>query len=229
MNESVIVSATDVERVFDSGGQRSIALRGINLDVKKGEFVAIMGRSGSGKTTLLNILGGLDRPTSGRVLFDGMDLNQAREKELTNLRRHRVGYIFQMYGLLPILSAYENVELSLRINGTPRRDRRELAIQALELTGLGSRMHHRPYELSGGEQRRVAIARSLAVRPPVLLADEPTGDLDSGTGAGIINVLKEIVSNQGITIISTTHEPALAAAADRVLHMADGQFIDPPS
>jgi putative ABC transport system ATP-binding protein len=229
MKNSVIVSASNVERVFGSGDQKTFALRGINLDVRQGEFVAIMGRSGSGKTTLLNILGGLDSPTTGRVLFDGLDLSQAREKELTYLRRHRVGYIFQMYGLLPILSAYENVELSLRINGTPRRDRRERALQALEMTGLASRIHHRPYELSGGEQRRVAIARSLAVRPPVLLADEPTGDLDSGTGAGIIDVLKGIVSNQGITIIATTHEPALAAAADRILHMADGNLIDTPS
>ena len=229
MKESVIVSASNIERVFESGDQKTFALRGIDLDVRRGEFVAIMGRSGSGKTTLLNILGGLDSPTTGRVLFDGMDLTQAHEKELTYLRRHRVGYIFQMYGLLPILSAYENVELSLRINGTPRRDRRELALQALEMTGLASRIHHRPYELSGGEQRRVAIARSLAVRPPVLLADEPTGDLDSGTGAGIIDVLKGIVSNQGITIIATTHEPALAAAADRILHMADGKFIETPA
>ena len=224
-----IIQARDLVRVFSSGAADVPALKGVNIDVQRGEFVALMGRSGSGKTTLLNVLGGLDRPTSGTVLFDGLELTQASDRELTDLRRYKVGFVFQMYGLLPILSAYENVELSLRINGMPRGQRRRRAMEALELTGLGARGRHRPYELSGGEQRRVAIARALAVGPPVLLADEPTGDLDSTTGSGIISVLLDVVKEQGITIISTTHEPALAEAADRVLHMADGAFIEEPA
>ena len=221
-----IISARDLVRVFASGAADVPALRSVSVDVKRGEFLALMGRSGSGKTTLLNLLGGLDRPTSGTVLFDGLDLTQASDRALTELRRYKVGFVFQMYGLLPILSAYENVELSLRINGMPRGQRRRRAMEALELTGLGARARHRPYELSGGEQRRVAIARALAVGPPVLLADEPTGDLDSTTGAGIISVLRDVVQEQGITIVTSTHEPALAEAADRVLHMADGAFVE---
>ncbi len=224
-----IISARDLVRVFESGAADVPALRGVSVDVRRGEFLALMGRSGSGKTTLLNLLGGLDRPTSGTVLFDGLDLTQASDRALTELRRYKVGFVFQMYGLLPILSAYENVELSLRINGMPRGQRRRRAMEALELTGLGARARHRPYELSGGEQRRVAIARALAVGPPVLLADEPTGDLDSTTGAGIISVLQDVVREQGITIVASTHEPVLAEAADRTLHMADGAFVEEPA
>ncbi|MEE8443054.1 MAG: ABC transporter ATP-binding protein [Dehalococcoidia bacterium] len=185
-----------------------------------------MGRSGSGKTTLLNLLGGLDRPTSGSVMLGGQDLTAMSDAEVTEVRRHRVGFVFQSYGLLPLLSAYENVELPLRINGLPRRERRQRTEEALEGVGLGPRSRHRPYELSGGEQQRVAIARALASRPQVILADEPTGDLDAATGLNVANLLREVVQREGVTIVVATHDSTIAGMADRVKEMVDGAFIE---
>ena len=224
-NKEPILLAQGLGRTFGSGQQEVMAVRGIDLEVAPGELLAITGRSGSGKTTLLNMLGGLDKPTSGTVQFGGRQLSSLSESELTELRRHRVAFIFQSFGLLLILSAYENIELPLRINGVARGERQSRIQETLELVGLGARAKHRPYELSGGEQQRVAIARALAVRPSVILADEPTGELDSATGMGIINVLKEIAHGQGITVVVATHDLVLAGMSDRVKEMADGAFV----
>ncbi len=221
---SAIITGLDLVRVFDSGGSKVSAVSGVSLEVARGEFLALMGRSGSGKTTLLNLLGGLDRPTSGAVLFEGRDIAGMSEKEVTGLRRISIGFVFQSYGLLPLLSAYENVELPLRVNRIARSDRHRRTEEALGEVGLLPRSRHRPYELSGGEQQRVAIARALAVRPEVLLADEPTGDLDSTTGLSIGRLLREVVQEHGITVVVATHDPAIAAMADRVKEMVDGAF-----
>jgi putative ABC transport system ATP-binding protein len=169
------ISARGLTRVFGSGGQAVTAVRGVDLDILSGEFLAVLGRSGSGKTTLLNLLAGLDRPTAGQVLFGGRNLSAFSEAELVALRRGKIGFIFQSFGLLPLLSAEENVELPLHIRGTPRRERRRRVLEALGLVELGARARHRPYELSGGEQQRVSIARALVISPEVLFADEPTG------------------------------------------------------
>ena len=201
-----------------------LAVKDVNLEVIRGELMVILGRSGSGKTTLLNLLGGLDRPTNGQVFFEGQDLSSMSEMELTEFRRHKVGFIFQSYGLLPLLSAYENVELPLRINGAPRSERRRLAEKALDRVGLLPRARHRPYELSGGEQQRVAIARALVGDPLLLLADEPTGDLDTTTGLNIANLLKGMALEQGVTVVVATHDTTLADMANRVTQLVDGSF-----
>ena len=221
-----IIVAQGLVRRFKTGSTEVTAVRDIDLDVASGEFLAVTGRSGSGKTTLLNLLGGLDRPTTGTVLFKGQSVSAMSEAELTELRRHDVGFVFQSFGLLPILSAYENVELPLRIHGVSRSDRRYRVQEALELVGLGARARHRPYELSGGEQQRVAIARALASRPSVILADEPTGELDSATGMGVMIALRDIAKAQGITVVVATHDLALVHMADRVKEMVDGAFHD---
>jgi putative ABC transport system ATP-binding protein len=197
----------------------------VDLEVWPSELLVVQGRSGSGKTTLLNLMGGLDRPTVGTVLFDGLDLTIASEAELTDLRRHKVGFVFQLSGLLPLLSAYENVELPLRINGVPRQERRRRAQESLDQVGLAERAKHRPYELSGGEQQRVAIARALTVRPAVLLADEPTGDLDSAIGLSIATLLKEVAQQQSVTVVVATHDLALEGMADRVARLVDGALV----
>ncbi len=222
--KEIIVEARGLARSFASGSADVLAIKDVNLEVFRGELLVILGRSGSGKTTLLNLLGGLDRPTQGQVLFEGQDLSTMSETELTEFRRHKVGFIFQSYGLLPLLSAYENVELPLRINGTPRSERRGLAEKALDRVGLSPRARHRPYELSGGEQQRVAIARALVGDPLLLLADEPTGDLDTTTGLNIANLLKSVALEQGVTVVVATHDMTLADMASRVTKLVDGSF-----
>ncbi len=217
-----IIVAQGLVRRFSTGSTEVTAVRDISLDVASGEFLAVTGRSGSGKTTLLNLLGGLDRPTAGTVLFKGRSVSAMSEAELTELRRHDVSFVFQSFGLLLILSAYENVELPLRINGVSRSDRHHRVQEALELVGLGARARHRPHELSGGEQQRVAIARALASRPSVILADEPTGELDSATGMSVMTALRDIAKAQGITVVVATHDLALAHMADRIKEMVDG-------
>ncbi len=219
-----MVEAIGVDRDFGSGDAIVHALRGIDLAVGRGELVAVKGRSGSGKTTLLNVLGGLDRPTAGRVIVDGADVTAMGEADLVRLRRRSVAYIFQAFGLVPILSAAENVEIPLRlVNAEPRgRDRRVQDL--LELVGLGERARHRPYELSGGEQQRVAIARALANEPRLLLADEPTGQLDLETGHTIMTLLRSIVRTEGVTAVVATHDPAMLDVADRVLELRDGSL-----
>ena len=224
--QGTIIEARGLVRRFGAGSSQVFAVRDVDLKVLRGEFLIIKGRSGSGKTTLLNILGGLDRPTSGSVLLEGQDIIGISEAQMVELRRHKIGYVFQSYGLIPLLSAYENVELPLRINGVPRRERGQLAEEALDMVGLGGRSRHRPYELSGGEQQRVAIARALVTRPSVILADEPTGDLDSATGLAVATLMKDVGKQQGVTIVVATHDPALARMGDRLEEMADGAFID---
>ncbi|MBI4198146.1 MAG: ABC transporter ATP-binding protein [Chloroflexi bacterium] len=221
-----LLLARDLVRMFGTGGAEVYAVRGVSLEVTRGEFLVVLGRSGSGKTTLLNLLGGLDRPTSGAVLFEGQDFTKLSDADMTRLRRTRFGFVFQSFGLLPLLSAYENVELSLRLNGVPWRERRRRAEETLEQVGLRARAKHRPFELSGGEQQRVAIARALAVRPSLLLADEPTGDLDTATGASIARLLRQIATEQGITIVVATHDLHLAGLADRVKELVDGAFVE---
>jgi putative ABC transport system ATP-binding protein len=223
--EMPMIRAEGVVRTFDVGGAGVQALRNVALTVARGEFVAVRGRSGSGKTTLLNVLGGLDRPTEGSVVIDGTDVTRLSEAGLVDLRRRTVGYIFQTFGLLPILTAGENVEVPLRLARATRDDREIRVAEVLALVGVFQRMNHRPHELSGGEQQRVAIARALANRPRVLLADEPTGQLDSETGRSIMRLLRSIVDSDGVTAVVATHDPLMLETADRVLELRDGKIV----
>ncbi len=213
-------------RDFRVGSSVVHALQDVDLRVERGELVAIRGRSGSGKTTLLSLIGGLDRPTAGRVLVDGASVSEMGQDALVQLRRRKVGFIFQAFGLLSILSAAENVEVPLRLVAAEPREREERVAVLLELVGLGERARHRPHELSGGEQQRVAIARALANRPDLLLADEPTGQLDSGTGRSIMSLLRAIVRSEGLTAIIATHDPMLIDLADRAVELRDGRIVD---
>ena len=222
-----IVEAHGLVRDYPSGETVVHALRGVDLTVRRGELLAIRGRSGSGKTTLLNLLGGLDRPTAGRVVVAGREVTALGDAELIDLRRHVVSFVFQTFGLLPILSVSENVEIPLRLVSAPVADREQRVREALEMVGLATRAGHRPFELSGGEQQRVAIARAIANRPQVLLADEPTGQLDSETGQRVMRLLHQIVRNEGVTAVVATHDPLMLETADRVLELKDGVLGDP--
>lgn len=220
-----ILTATEVSRVFGSGDTEVTALSSISLTVEQGDFLAVTGRSGSGKTTLLNLLSGLDRPSTGTVLFHGSDLADMREADLVNMRRHRIGFVFQSFGLMPLLSAQENVELPLHIGGVSWRERRQRATEALQAVGLGTRARHRPFELSGGEQQRVSIARALVTQPEVVFADEPTGELDTATARSITETLGEVAASRRATVIVATHDLDLAATAQRRLDLVDGQSV----
>ena len=222
--QSPVITAINISRKFGTGDAAVTAVKDVNLKVKQGEFLAITGRSGSGKTTLLNLLGGLDQPTQGQILLQNRDLSDMSDPEMVKLRRHNIGFIFQSFGLLPLLSAYENVELPLHIRGYSWRDRRTLAHETLELVGLSGRTSHRPYELSGGEQQRVAIARALAPNPQIVFADEPTGELDTATGISISNILKNISSERAVTVIVATHDPVISQISDRVIDIMDGEI-----
>jgi putative ABC transport system ATP-binding protein len=211
-------------RDYPSGDSVVNALRGVSFEVARGELMAVKGRSGSGKTTLLNLLGGLDKPTSGHVIVDGDEVSSMSEAQLVHARRHTVAFIFQAFGLVPILSAAENVEIPLRLVRANPAERDDRVMELLELVGLAERANHRPHELSGGEQQRVAIARSLANRPKLLLADEPTGQLDSTTGHSIMATLRSVVRAEGVTAVVATHDPALLDLADRVLEIQDGRI-----
>ena len=221
-----LLMTTDLWRTYHLGSEEINALRGVSLTIYPGQFVAVVGRSGSGKTTLLNIMAGLDPPSSGEVLFQGQDLYQMNEAELTDVRRHAIGFVFQSFGLLPLLSAFENVELPLRIAGISPWEREERTREALGIVGLDRRASHRPYELSGGEQQRVAIARAIVIRPQIILADEPTGELDSVNARSIFGLFKEMVQKQGITVMAATHDSALLAMADEVKELRDGTLRD---
>jgi putative ABC transport system ATP-binding protein len=221
-----MVVTTGLGRDFVTGASVVHALRDVDLQVERGELVAVRGRSGSGKTTLLSLLGGLDRPTSGEVRIDGRSLGEMDADDLVELRRSKVGFIFQAFGLLSILSATENVEVPLRLVRAAPAARDERVSMLLELVGLGDRGRHRPHELSGGEQQRVAIARALANRPDVLLADEPTGQLDSATGRSIMGLLRAVVRSEGVTAIIATHDPLIIDLADRVVELRDGRLLD---
>jgi putative ABC transport system ATP-binding protein len=211
-------------RDYRVGDETVHALRGVELAVARGELICVRGRSGSGKTTLLNLLGGLDRPTSGTVTLDGTVVSALDERGLLELRRRSVAYVFQGFGLLPFLSAAENVELPLRLVRAESRARDQKVGQLLDLVGLGHRGRHRPHELSGGEQQRVAIARALANQPKLLLADEPTGQLDSETGRTIMGLLRDVVRAEGVTAVVATHDPLMLDVADRVAVLRDGQL-----
>ena len=219
-----MVVADSLVRDYPSGGTVIHALRSVSFTVGRGELIAVKGRSGSGKTTLLNLLGGLDKPTSGQVLVDGADVSAMSERELVDFRRHTVAFIFQAFGLIPILSAAENVEVPLRLVRARPSDRDDRVMELLDLVHLGERANHRPHELSGGEQQRVAIARALANRPKLLLADEPTGQLDSTTGHAIMATLRQVVRAEGVTGVVATHDPLLLDLADRVLEIQDGRI-----
>lgn len=219
-----LIRLEKVERTYRLGGQEVRALKGIDLEVRQGSFVALMGRSGSGKTTLLNLMGGLDRPTAGRVFYLGRDLATYSERELTRWRRRELGLIFQAHALLPALTAVENVELPLRIAGARPKESMARSRECLDLVGLGKRMTHRSFELSGGEQQRVAIARALVTRPRLILADEPTGELDQATAITILELFRNIVESQGVTICMVTHDPVASGYADVTYTLEDGRL-----
>ena len=219
------VETRDLWRVYKTGTHEVQALRGVNLTIQSGLFVAVKGRSGSGKTTLLNCLGGLDHPTSGSVHVFGHDISTLSERDLTDWRRRRVGFIFQSFGLLPTLSAYENVELMLRIAGVPAKERRERAHYCLDLVGLKKWIHHRPFEMSGGQQQRVAIARSVANSPQLVLADEPTGELDSTTAREILSLFRQIVKDEHVTFVMVSHDGLVDEYVDYALQLMDGQIV----
>jgi putative ABC transport system ATP-binding protein len=219
------VEMRDVERTFGTGPSAVHALRGVSLDVPRGALIAVRGRSGSGKTTLLNIVGGLDQPDAGSVHVGGAEVSAMSESERRDLRRTKVAFVFQAFGLLPILSAAENVGVPLRIAGTPSREREERVRLMLDITGLGDHAAQRPGELSGGQQQRVAIARALAGAPQVLIADEPTGQLDSETARQIMRLLRTVVRSEGISALVATHDNTLLDLADGVLHLQDGVIL----
>ncbi|WP_287587975.1 ABC transporter ATP-binding protein [Candidatus Borrarchaeum sp.] len=219
-----VVETVDLNKEFHLGDIIVPALRGINFQVKKGEFVVIMGPSGSGKSTLLNMIGGLDNPTAGKVYINGQDISQMSDAALTDLRAREIGFVFQFYNLVPVLTALENVELPLMVTGVPDKESRKRATELLGLVGLGDRLHHRPDELSGGQRQRVSIARAIANDPAIVLADEPTGDVDTKTGDEILDLMHDLNRNLGTTLIVITHDPAVAEHCDRLVRIVDGQI-----
>ncbi|MEI7025601.1 ABC transporter ATP-binding protein [Paenibacillus sp. y28] len=221
-----LVKAVDISRVFGRGNAAVQALKGASLSICPQRLVALRGRSGSGKTTLINILGALDKPTDGKVFFQDAEISKWSEKKRNDLRRVNMGIIFQSFALVPLMTAYENVEFGLRIAGVPSSRHKEYAERALELVGLKARMKHRPFELSGGEQQRVAIARAIAHKPSLIIADEPTAELDSRMGMQVMKVFKNLVEHEGMTIILTTHDPAVMSVADQVYALEDGQIVE---
>jgi putative ABC transport system ATP-binding protein len=220
------VSLDGVHRIYHLAGEDIHAVNDVTLDVWPQLMTAIVGRSGSGKTTLLNLIAGLDEPTQGEVWILGRKLSQMDERERLDLRLHRLGFIFQSFGLMPLLSARENVGVPLRMRSLPPGEREDRIDEALEWVGLLERAHHRPYELSGGEQQRVAIARALAENPQLVLADEPTGQLDTRTGRRILDLLRRLVVERGVTLLIVTHDPQVMGEADIVHEMRDGQLIE---
>jgi len=214
-----------VERVYKLGGRKVLALSDVNLEIKKGDFVSIMGPSGSGKTTLLNVLGCLDKPTNGKVLLDGVDITNVPEKDLHKTRKHKIGFVFQTFNLMPWLNAVENVELPMEGTGKTKEDMRKRASELLDMVGLSERKEHRPQKLSSGEQQRVAIARALANNPAIVLADEVTGNLDGKTKLEIIKLLGKLNTEQGTTIIIVTHDSQVASMTDRMLFLSDGKLL----
>ncbi|MEH1123848.1 ABC transporter ATP-binding protein [Micromonospora sp. CPCC 206061] len=222
-----MVIVENLSRDFGTGKRVVHAVRDVSFTAEPGELVAVRGRSGAGKTTLLNLIGGLDRPTAGRVVVAGRDITDASESQLLELRRGTIGFVFQSFGLIPILSAAENVGVPLRLAKVPAAQRDERVTMLLELVGLGAHAGQRPYELSGGQQQRVAVARALANDPKLLIADEPTGQLDSETGRSIMNLLRALVRSRGMTALVATHDASLIDVADRVIQLRDGALLEP--
>ena len=218
-----IATTEGLDREYVTGAAVVHALHGVSVEIGRGELTVVHGRSGAGKTTLLNMIGGLDKPTRGRVWVDGEEVSSLGEDELVRLRREKIGFVFQAFGLVPILTAAENVEVPLRLQNEPTAARSKRVAELLELVGLAGRARHRPYELSGGEQQRVAIVRALANRPKLLIADEPTGQLDSTNARTIMQVIRRLVESEGVSAIVATHDPLLLDVADRVVELRDGE------
>jgi putative ABC transport system ATP-binding protein len=226
MHNDFVIKAKDLTKIYEMGQIQVHALREVSLEIRQGESVSIMGPSGSGKSTLMNILGCLDQPTAGEYYLAGVDVARLDDNQLAQIRGKQIGFVFQTFNLLPRINALRNVELPLIYNGVSRRKRHQLAAAALEMVGLGDRLHHKPNELSGGQQQRVAIARALVSQPTIIMADEPTGNLDSTSSEEIIAIFQRLNEEQGITIILVTHEPDIAAHTQRVVRLADGHLVD---
>lgn len=226
LKTDIIIEAQNLSKYYMSGEMKVKAVDEVNLKIERGSFIALVGSSGSGKTTLLNLITGLERPSSGHIIFAGQNITDMKENDLTKLRARRIGFIFQSYNLIPILTALENVELPTVAIGIEREEGRKRAITLLEQVKLGNRMHHKPSELSGGEQQRVAIARALVNNPDVVVADEPTGNLDSSTGTELVNLMKNLNKEKGCTLIVCTHDQLIAKQADERLFMRDGRIIE---
>lgn len=220
------IDVQNLQRVYQSVARPVVALNNVSLQVPSGRFVAVKGRSGSGKTTLLNCLGGLDMPTAGTIIIHGREITGMDDRQLTEWRQKEVGFIFQSFGLFPTLSAYENVELMLRIGKAPRRERHQRALHCLELVGLSKWADHRPYEMSGGQAQRVAIARAIANRPQIILADEATGELDTETARDILQLFVDVVAAEQITIFLATHDSLVDEYVDEVLQLQNGEIVE---
>ncbi|GAA1512038.1 ABC transporter ATP-binding protein [Sphaerisporangium rubeum] len=225
MSDEPLVIAEGLRKVYRTGPKEVVALRDVSFTVNPGELVAVRGRSGSGKTTLLNQIGGLDRPDAGRVVVAGETVSELPEAGLLRLRRDVIGFVFQSFGLIPVLSAAENVGVPMRLTRTPSGEREDRITMLLAMVGLEKHANQRPYELSGGQQQRVAVARALANRPRLVIADEPTGQLDSQTARQIMQLLRAVVRSEGVTALVATHDPALLTLADRVLELHDGALV----
>ncbi|MDI6619367.1 MAG: ABC transporter ATP-binding protein [Clostridiales bacterium] len=219
-----MIKINNITKIYKTGNVEVAALRGVSFEIDKGEFTAIIGPSGSGKSTLMNVIGCLDIPTGGEYILDGVNVFTLNDNELADIRNRKIGFIFQGFNLLPKLNAVENVELPLIYRGTPAKERLEKSKQALEIVGLGDRMRHKPSQLSGGQQQRVAIARALAGNPPVILADEPTGNLDSQSGKEVLDTLINLNKN-GTTIVLITHDMNIASKAKRIIQIMDGRIL----
>lgn len=220
-----IVEIVNAKKTYHMGGFEVIALNGVTLNIKKGEFVAIMGPSGSGKTTLLNLIGALDRPTEGNILIEGVDISELNDDELAELRNKKIGFIFQFFNLISRMTALDNVALPMAFAGMSRDQRRRRAEELLKMVKLGDRANHKPTELSGGQQQRVAVARALGNRPSIVLCDEVTGNLDSNTGKEILDLLRTLNDEQGQTFIIVTHDPMVADCVDRIISLQDGVIV----
>jgi len=221
-----IIRTENVNRQFQSGREIVHALKNINITIEPGKLTILRGRSGSGKTTLMNSLGALDRPNSGKILFDDLEITQLSDSKRDKLRREKIGFVFQSVALISLMTAYENVEFSLRLANYNINERRKRAEECLKFVGLHKRMNHRPHELSGGEQQRVAIARAIAHRPMVVFADEPTAELDTHMGLQVVKLFQDLAHEEGITVVMTTHDPNMMELADRVYTLEDGVIVD---
>ena len=224
--ENPVIVCNDITKDYRLGEVQIAALRGVNLTIQQGEFTSIMGPSGCGKTTLLNLIGALDNPTTGQIFVENQDLSTMSDRQLSRLRRDRIGFVFQSFNLLPVLSARENVALPMQIAGINKQIRNERAKELLERVGLGDRLEHRPDEMSGGEKQRVAIARAMVNRPAIILADEPTGNLDSETGWQILDLFQELHREENQTILTVTHDEDIAKVSSRIIMLRDGQIFD---
>ena len=226
MTDRSLIEIRDITKTYRMGGDIEVhALQGVSLQVDAGELLSIMGPSGSGKSTLMNVLGCLDQPTSGDYYLDGVDVKKLNDNALAEIRNRKIGFVFQTFNLLPRTTALQNVELPLVYRGISGRERRRQVTEALEMVGLGDRIHHRPNELSGGEQQRVAIARALTTQPDIILADEPTGNLDSHSGAEIVAIFQRLNREMGITVVFVTHDPDIAAHTRRIVQLLDGRIV----